>query len=110
MLKIIYISILSLISVYAISQQDSVDFELITASENGDILTEVLTGEGNLTTYLNRTDSTGAYTSTITDPTGAETLFSENSAGLILDKSLPCGMDLRFKYDLDPEYKYKFVC
>ena len=42
-----------------------------TAYENGDILTEVTTGEGNLTSYLDHTCSTGFYESTITDPTGA---------------------------------------
>jgi RHS repeat-associated protein len=80
-----------------------------TVYVNGDILTEVLTGEGNLTSYLDHTYSTGAYTSTITGPTGSQTLFSESGDGLTVSKSLPCGMDLEFKYDLDSEYKFKFV-
>ena len=80
-----------------------------TAYANGDILTEVTTGEGNLTAYLDHTDSTGAYTSTITDPTGAETLFARSADGIAVSKSLPCGMELEFKYDLDSEYKFKFV-
>ena len=80
-----------------------------TASANGNILTEMLTGEGNLTSYLDHIYSTGAYTSTITGPTGAQTLFSESGDGLTISKSLPCGMDLEFKYDLDSEYKFKFV-
>ena len=80
-----------------------------TVSANGDILTELLTGEGNLTAFLDHTYSTGAYTSTITGPTGAETLFSESGDGLTVNKSLPCGMDLEYKYDLDSEYKFKFV-
>ncbi|RZB33972.1 MAG: hypothetical protein SRB2_03365 [Desulfobacteraceae bacterium Eth-SRB2] len=80
-----------------------------TASANGDILTEVLTGEGNLTTYLDHTYSTGAYTSTITGPTSSQTLFSESSDGLSVNKTLACGMDLEFKYGLDSEYKFKFV-
>ena len=79
------------------------------ASANGDILTKVLTGEGNLTSYLDHTDSTGAYISTITGPTGAQTLFSQSADGLTVNKSLPCGMDLEFKYDLDSEYKFIFV-
>jgi len=79
------------------------------AHENGDILTEVLTGEGNLTSYLDHTYSTGAYTSTITDPTGAETLFAQSADGLIVNKSLPCGMKLAFQYGLDSEYKFKHV-
>jgi len=80
-----------------------------TASANGDILTDVLTGEGNLISYLDHTDSTGAYTSTITGPTGSQTLFSESDDGLTVNKTLPCGMDLEFKYGLDSEYKFKFV-
>jgi RHS repeat-associated protein len=80
-----------------------------TASTYGGILSEVLTGEGNLTSYLDHTDSTGAYSSTITDPTGTETLFSESGDGLTVNKSLPCGMDLEFKYGVDSDYKFKFV-
>jgi RHS repeat-associated protein len=80
-----------------------------TTAANGDIMTNMLTGEGNLTSYLDRTYSTGAYTSTITGPTGAETFFSESGDGLTVNKSLPCGMNLEFKYDLDSEYKFKFV-
>ena len=80
-----------------------------TDQENGDILTEVLTGEGNLTTYLDHTYSTGEYISTITDPTGAQTLFNQSYDSFTVNKSLPCGMDLEFKYDLDSEYKLRFV-
>ena len=80
-----------------------------TASANGDILTEVLTGEGNLTSYFDHTDSTGAYSSIITDPTGAEILFNETGEGLTVNKSLPCGMDLEFKYGVDSEYKFKYI-
>jgi RHS repeat-associated protein len=80
-----------------------------TEHENGDILTKMLTGEGNLTSFRDHTDSTGAYTSTITGPTGAETLFNESSDGLIVKNILPCGMDIEYKYGLDSEYKFKFV-
>ncbi len=80
-----------------------------TASANGDILTEVLTGEGNLTSYLDHTYSTGEYTSTITAPTGSQTLFERSANGLTVNKSLACGMELDFKYGLDPEYKFKYV-
>ncbi|MDY6792391.1 MAG: Ig-like domain-containing protein, partial [Thermodesulfobacteriota bacterium] len=76
---------------------------------NGDVLTEVTTGEGNQTTYLDHTESTGSYTSTITGPTGAETQYSQSPDGLTVNKSLPCGMDLVFKYDVDSEYKFKYV-
>ena len=79
------------------------------ANSNGDILAEVLTGEGNLTSYVDHTYSTGEYTSTITDSTGAETLFARSADGLTVNKSLPCGMELEFKYDVDPEYKFTCV-
>jgi len=80
-----------------------------TAYENGDVLTEVLTAEGNLTSYLDHTDSTGKYTSWITDPTGSVTFFTESGDGLTVRKSLPCGMELEFKYGVDPEFKFKLV-
>jgi hypothetical protein len=80
-----------------------------TILEDGGILTEVLTSEGNLTTYLDYTDSTGAYMSTITDATGSQSFFIESKDEFVVNKSLSCGMDLEFKYDLDPEYKFKFV-
>jgi RHS repeat-associated protein len=76
---------------------------------NGDIRVEKLSAEGNLTTYLDHTDSTGAYTSIITDPTGAQTLYSRSADGLSAQKSLSCGMSLSFQYGLDPEYGFEFV-
>ena len=80
-----------------------------SAYENGDILTEVITGEGNLTSYLDHTYSTGLYESVITDPTGSKTLFTQSADGLTVNKFLPCGMELEFGYDVDPEYKFKVV-
>jgi RHS repeat-associated protein len=79
------------------------------AHETGGILSEVLTGEGNLTSYLDHTYSTDEYTSTITGPSGSQTLYNKSANGLIVNKSLPCGMDLEFKYDVGSEYKLKFV-
>ena len=76
---------------------------------NGDVLTQILTEEGNLTSYLDHTDSTGAYTSHITDPSGAETLYASSADSLTATKSLPCGMNLSFKYGVDSQYKYNFV-
>ena len=74
---------------------------------NGDILTETITAEGNRTTYLDRTDSSGNYTSIITDPTGGVTNYSRS--GLMVDKTLPCGTVLWFKNGIDPKYRYKFI-
>jgi len=77
--------------------------------ENGDILTEVTTGEGNVTSYLDRMYSTGAFSSTITDPSGGQTLVSQSADGLIVNKSLSCGMTLEYKYGFDSEYWFNYV-
>jgi RHS repeat-associated protein len=79
-----------------------------TRLENNDILTEVLTAEGNLTSYLDHTDPTGAYTSYITDSTGAQTVFTHSPDGLTMIKSLPCGLDRSIKYGLDSEYRFQY--
>jgi len=80
-----------------------------SVSPNGNILAEVLTGEGNVSTYLDYTYSTDAYTSTSTEPTGAETLFDQSEDGLTVNKFLPSGIEFELKYGLDPETKFKFV-
>jgi RHS repeat-associated protein len=80
-----------------------------TAYENGDILTEAITGEGNFTSYLDHTYSTGASISTITGPTGAETLLTRTDDGLTVNKILPCGMSFEFTYDVDREYGFKYA-
>jgi len=80
-----------------------------TTLANGDILTKVMTGESNVTSYLDHTYSTGRYTSTITDAIGSETLFTRSADGLTIDNSLPSGMILGFGYDINPEYKFKYV-
>jgi RHS repeat-associated protein len=80
-----------------------------SALDTGDILVQLQTAEGNITSYLDYTYSTGAYESTVTDADGAQTLFNRSADGLTVDKSLPCGMDISYKYGLDPEYKYEFV-
>jgi RHS repeat-associated protein len=80
-----------------------------TIDANSEIQTEVLSAEGNLTSFLDHTDSTGKYTSTIADPSGALTRFVQSGEGLTENNSLPCGTDLEYTYDLDSEYKYKYV-
>jgi len=80
-----------------------------TIDETSDIMTKVLSAEGNLTVFLDHTDSTGKYTSIITDPSGALTHFGQSDDGLAVNKSFPCGTDLEYRYDLDSEYKYKYV-
>lgn len=76
---------------------------------NGDILTRIRTGEGNLTTYSDHTESTGSYNSHILDPSGAETVFTTSSDRLSGRKSLPCGTVFDFKYGFDPQYKFKYL-
>jgi RHS repeat-associated protein len=80
-----------------------------TALPNGDIRTDVVTAEGSTTTYLDHTDSTGRYTSTITDPTGSQTVYERSADGLTVNKNLACGMSLNLLYNVDPEYKYDVV-
>jgi RHS repeat-associated protein len=82
---------------------------LKTVYDNGDVLSEVETAENNLTSYLDYKDSTGAYASIITDPLGGRTMFSQSANGLTAEKSMACGMGLHSKYDVDPEYKYRFL-
>ncbi len=79
-----------------------------TVDNAGNILVSVLTGEGNLTTYNDKTDSTGAYTSLKTDPTGAVTTITHSSDELTETKQL-CGMKQTLKYDVDSEYKFKYI-
>ncbi len=76
---------------------------------NGDTLVQVTSAEGNSTSYRDVTESTGAYTSTITGPTGAETLYSRSDDGLRVTKSLSCGMAFSFQNIIDSEYQYEFV-
>jgi RHS repeat-associated protein len=77
--------------------------------ENGDVLVEMATAENNVISYLDNTDFSGIYTSTVTDSTGGQTAFSKSSDGLTVNQSLACGMDLDFIYDVDPEYKFKVL-
>ncbi|MDP3261205.1 MAG: RHS repeat-associated core domain-containing protein [Thermodesulfovibrionales bacterium] len=79
-----------------------------TVDNAGNILVSVLTGEANLTTYKDNTDSTGAYSSIKTDPTGAITTVTRSSDGLTETEQL-CGMKQSLKYDLDSEYKFKYI-
>jgi RHS repeat-associated protein len=80
-----------------------------TTQDTGEISTQVLTAEGNLKTYLDYTDPTGAYESTITGPAGGQTFFSTSADGFSTHKSMACGMDLAVNYSIDPEYTYKYA-
>ncbi len=80
-----------------------------TENEYNDIISQVITGEGNVTSYQDHTDLAGTYTSYIMGPNGAVTNYDKSSDGLSVNKSLSCTMDLSFKYDIDPEHKFKFL-
>jgi hypothetical protein len=77
--------------------------------DSGDTFTRATTAEGEVTSYVDSTDVMGAYQSTITTPTGAQTLFSHSADGRSVTKSAACGMELHYEYDLDPEYKFQYV-
>jgi RHS repeat-associated protein len=80
-----------------------------TVDDSGNVRVEMTTAENNVTSYIDNTVSTGAYTSDVTDSSGGQTAFSKSSDGLTVNQSLACGMDLEFIYDVDPEYKFKVL-
>lgn len=63
----------------------------------------------NITSYGDRTDSTGKHTSEITGPAGGMTQFTRSSDSLGVVKELPCGTELGFEYDADPRWQTKYV-
>jgi len=76
---------------------------------DGNIEKTVTTGEGNATSYVDRNYSSGAYRSTITDPTEDQIIYNESANGMRITKSDPCGMNLRFDYGIDSRYSTKYV-
>ncbi|MCI5150455.1 MAG: hypothetical protein D3916_13900, partial [Candidatus Electrothrix sp. MAN1_4] len=76
---------------------------------NGDVQIDSVTGEGNRTTNLDNTASTGAFSTTTIDPSGNESFFSRSADGLSEERNLSCGMTSSTEYGLDAEYKYKVV-
>ncbi len=80
-----------------------------TRQANGETLTQVTSAEGNTTSYLDLPSYTDALSSIITGPSGAETNYSRSDDGGFTTKTLPCGMELSFKSDLDPEFRYEFI-
>lgn len=76
---------------------------------NGVIQGNKTSGEGNTTIYLDRTDSTGAYITTITDPSGGIKTFNRSADNLTETSSSSCGISQVNKYGLDAEYKTTFT-
>jgi RHS repeat-associated protein len=77
--------------------------------DRGDVHVDTLTAEGTATSYLDRNKSTGAYSSMIMDSFGTVTSYDQSPDGLEVSKALSCGMELNFKYDLDPAYGFKYL-
>ncbi len=67
------------------------------------------TAEGNATTYQDRTDSTGTYTSTKTDPSGFVSTFTRSADDLFETEQTSCGLSRTMKYDLDPVYQFNYL-
>ena len=80
-----------------------------TSDYDGIVYVDVTTGEGNRTAYRDYTDSAGVYTSTITEPTGADTYYSKSANGMTVSKTLPCDVELGFEFGIDTEYKHKYL-
>ncbi|MHC4270292.1 MAG: hypothetical protein ACYSTS_17780 [Planctomycetota bacterium] len=80
-----------------------------TVDSDGNVTTTVLTGEGNSTIYVDRTESTGASTTVKTGPDGSISTITRASDGITETHELSCGMTLDMKYDIDSEYKYKYL-
>ena len=90
------------------SDQEQGNWQFAQSADAAGLVTSTtLTAEGAATTYQDRTESTGAYTSRITDAAGDETVFSSSADGLSARKSLSCGMVLDFLYGADAHYKFR---
>ena len=77
------------------------------ADATGLVTSTTLTAEGAGTTYQDQTESTGAYTSRITDAAGSETVFTSSADDLASHKALSCGMVLDFTYGADAQFKFR---
>ena len=77
------------------------------ADASGNVNVSVLTGEGDSTTYVDQTRSTGEFSSVITGPDGSQTAFIQSADGLSARKQATCGTDLTFNYGLDSEFSYQ---
>lgn len=92
----------------AASDQEQGYWQFAQSADATSLVTSTtLTAEGAGTTYQDRTESTGAYTSRITDAAGGETVFRSSADGLSSHKSLSCGMELDFLYGSDAQYMFR---
>ncbi len=80
-----------------------------TVDSTGNHFINIQTAEGNSTLYRDRTDFTGNYSSTKTDPSGSVSHFSQSSDELNETEQSACGLLVTSKYDLDPAYRYRYL-
>ncbi len=78
-------------------------------NDSGEVVTTKESASGNITRYVDFTDITGAFTSSIQGATGDITLFSRTNDKLSTEKTLPCGTELTSSYNLDSEYSFPFI-
>ncbi|MFA5260206.1 MAG: hypothetical protein WC450_03135, partial [Candidatus Omnitrophota bacterium] len=77
---------------------------------SGEIITNVTTAEGSVTSYQDLIASTGAMSSVITSSASdLSTLYSGSADGLSAQKTLPDGSILDFELAYDPQYKFEFL-
>ena len=68
---------------------------------NGEIETTVQTAENNITTYLEYTDSTGAFTSTVNGSApNTEIVYNHSTDGFSINEIHPDGMVIDKQYDI----------
>ena len=80
-----------------------------TVLQSGDVHHETMTAEGNLTSYDDHFETTGAFTSITTEPDGSQVFFSNSDDQLSEHYSRQCGQLVDIKYNLDALYKYKYI-
>ncbi|MBT7698039.1 MAG: sugar-binding protein [Desulfobacterales bacterium] len=76
---------------------------------DGNVQTVITTGEGNQTTSIDHTYSTGRYTSINTKPSGDVSESEGSHDGLSISISELCGMGIDLKYSVDSEFQYKYL-
>ncbi|HSO71955.1 MAG TPA: hypothetical protein VLR91_04830, partial [Thermodesulfobacteriota bacterium] len=80
-----------------------------TVDNAGIVSIAIETAEGNATTYQDRTDFSGNYTSLKTDPSGSVSSYFRSYDGLSETEQSSCGLGLTMKYDIDSTFRYRYL-
>jgi hypothetical protein len=80
-----------------------------TSSDDGFVISEERSAEGQVLIYTDRTNPDGRFESVITAPDGNQTHYSESSDALQIEKILPCGIRLDIGRRIDPEYRTPYT-